>query len=254
MRSDKSEERNAENYSQRAELFSAMRKNKARQLNYQAMIFEHFSSLCRSYGAALQNTFDSPRVGEQFIFHNYVTLSKAFNRYEKSWLVTLLPHIFQWESQDSCDSVNGDGLLMPNFGATKEANRDASSNASRVISPPQAAITPNVIRGAIQDVKISCDKLVSLESVGYLYRSPTWQPGEPSPLITDGGVQLSMEQATTKEWNELRGVCRESGIGIGHDQITSHKVQRTPVSIKIDRKDARNYHKELKDGLLSISL
>jgi len=35
-----------------------------------------------------------------------------------------------------------------------------------------------------------------------------------------------------------------------HDQATSQKGERTPVSIKIERKDARDYRKELKDGLL----
>lgn len=300
-RSDKLEESNAENYSRRADLFSAIRKNKARQLNYQAMMFQHISSLCRSHGAALQNSFDSPRIDEQFMFHNYVTLSKAFNRYEKTWLITLFPDIFQWEGQGSCGSVNEDGLLAPNFGATKEANRDAS-NASRTMSPPQAAINPNVTRGANQNVHMPCEKPISLESVEYLHWSLPWGPGEPSPLIADGGVQLSLGQATTKERNELRGVCGESEIGNSdpdfesftltnngselekcmdvlrkramnyskspsvravtpalktpnefHDQTTPQKEERRPVGIRIERKDASDYHKELKGGLLSPS-
>lgn len=247
MRSDKSEERNAENYSRRADLFSAIRKNKARQLNYQAMVFEHVSSLCRSHAATLQNSFDSPSIDEQFMFHNYITLSKAFNRYEKTWLITLLPDIFQWEGQDSCGSVNGDGLLAPNFGATKEANRDASSNASRAMSPPQAVITPNVTLGANQNVNMPCEKPISFESVEYLHWSLPWGPGEPSPLITDGGVQLSLGQPTPSEQNELRGVCGESGAGNSDSDSESfaltNKVLEFEKWMDLLRKRAINYPK-----------
>lgn len=292
MRFDKSEEKNAENHSRRIYLFSAIQKNKARQLNYQAMIFEHISSLYHSHGAALQNPFDIPRIDEQFMFHNYVTLSRAFNRYEKSWLVTLLPDVFTWEGQDSCGKVIRDGLLAPNFDDMKDANHDASSNASKLISPPPATTIPNIIRG----VNLSCDKPISLESVESLHWSLPWRPGEPSPLITDGGVPL---QASTKEWNKLPGVCWESGVGASdsdyksltltkkveefekwvellpkrainyrkltsvravtsalgaphefHDQTMSHKVERRSVGMKIEKRDAGDYHTEWEDGLL----
>jgi hypothetical protein len=86
---------NAKNCSRHAGLFSTIRKNKARQLNYQAIAFKHISSLCRSHSTALQYTFDSPKIDKQFMFHNYITLSKTFNHYEKTWLVILLPDIFQ---------------------------------------------------------------------------------------------------------------------------------------------------------------
>jgi len=246
-RSDKSEERNTENCSRRADLFSGIRKNKARQLNYQAMVFEHISSLCRSHAATLQNSFDSPRIDEQFMFHNYVTLSKAFHRYEKTWLITLFPDIFQWEGQDSYGSVNGDGLLAPNFGATKEVKRDASSNESRAMSLPQAPITPNITRGANQNVNMPCEKPISLESVEYLLWSLPWGPGEPSPLITDGGVQLSLGQVTPSEQNELRGVCGESGAGNSDSDSESfaltNKVLEFEKWIDLLRKRAMNYPK-----------
>jgi hypothetical protein len=58
------------------------------------MIIKHISSLCHLHSAVLQNTFDSPTIDEQFMFSNYVTLSKTLNLYEKSWLITLLPDIF----------------------------------------------------------------------------------------------------------------------------------------------------------------
>ena len=102
------------------------------------------------------------------MFHNYVTLSKAFHRYKKTWLIILFPDIFQWEGQDSYSSVNGDGLLAPNFGATKEVKRDASSNESRAMSLPQAPITPNITRGTNQNINIPCEKPISLELVEYL--------------------------------------------------------------------------------------
>src|SRR5258706_15832264 len=46
IRQDETGATNAQNCSQRTALFSAVRKNKARQLNHQAMIIEHMSSLC----------------------------------------------------------------------------------------------------------------------------------------------------------------------------------------------------------------
>jgi hypothetical protein len=39
-----------------------------------------------------------------------------------------------------------------------------------------------------------------------------------------------------------------------HDQTTPQKEEKKPVSIKIKRKDASNYHKEWKDGLLSVKI
>jgi hypothetical protein len=65
IRSNKSEATNAENCFRQAGLFSAIRKNKARQFNHQAMIIEHISSLCRLQGAPLQNTFGDPKTDEQ---------------------------------------------------------------------------------------------------------------------------------------------------------------------------------------------
>ncbi len=174
IRSNKSEATSAENCSQQAGLFSAMRKNKARQLNHQAMIIEHISSLCHSHSAALQNTFDSPMIDEQFMFTNYITLSKTLNLCEKSWLVTLLPDIFQWENQDACGDVkllNNEFLaanlaIVPN--AIKEVNQDPCTNASKAITSPQDAITPCVIQGAKQNADTSCDSPACLDLVDYL--------------------------------------------------------------------------------------
>ena len=128
IRANKFEVTNAENCSQQAGLFSAIRKNDACQLNHQAMIIEHISALCRIHGSALQNDFDSPRIDEPFMFRNYVTLSKNFNICEKSWLVTLLPDIFQWESQVT-DRSN-DILFTHNLASDKEANQDVNTITS----------------------------------------------------------------------------------------------------------------------------
>ena len=78
------------------------------------MIIKHISSLCYIHSAALQNTFDSPIIDKQFMFTNYVTLSKTFNLCEKSWLVTLLPDIFQWENQDLISPPSHDSDIISN--------------------------------------------------------------------------------------------------------------------------------------------
>ena len=137
IQSNKSEATNAENCSRQAGLFSATRKNKARQLNHEAMIIEHISSLCRLHGAALQNTFDGPKTDEQFMFHNYITLSKTFNVCEKSWLVALLPDIFEWDCQNLCEDISGLKNLAPKFAVTQTPQQDVRNNPSKAINLPQ---------------------------------------------------------------------------------------------------------------------
>ena len=82
--SNKSEVTNAQNCSQIAGMFSVIRKNKAQRLNHQAMVIGHISTLCHSHSTSLQNTFDSPKSGEDFMFYYYITLSQSFNICEKS--------------------------------------------------------------------------------------------------------------------------------------------------------------------------
>jgi hypothetical protein len=165
IRSNKSEATNAENCSQQAGLFSAIRKNKARQLNHQAMIIEHISSLCRLHGATLQNTFDGPMIDEQFMFTNYIRLSETLNLSEKSWLVTLLPDIFQWENQDSCGDIKllNDGLLAANLAAIvssalKEANQDSVIISNELL---QLVRAPIVILGACTVYLLACAPSIS---------------------------------------------------------------------------------------------
>jgi hypothetical protein len=43
----------------------------------------------------LQNTFNGLMINKQFMFNNYIMLSKTLNLCEKSWLVTLLPDIVE---------------------------------------------------------------------------------------------------------------------------------------------------------------
>jgi hypothetical protein len=180
IRSNRSEATNAENCSQQAGLFSAIRKNKARRQNHQAMIIEHISALCHSYSAALQNNFDSPRIEETFMFRHYVTLSKALDVCEKSWLVTLLPDIFQWESQDPGSNVNrsNNTLHGSSLAAVKEANQDISTNESARIALPQDAFEsyPYFIQGVDQNQKTSPGTPDSLDIVDF-HRNRSWAPG-----------------------------------------------------------------------------
>ena len=168
IRSNKSDATNAENCSQQAGLFSAVRKNGARQLNHQAMITEHIYALCRSHSAALQNSFDSPRIDEPFMFRNFITLSNALNICERSWLVTLLPDLFQWESQESCSDVNGlnNGSLTTGPDTIKGINRDICANEPEAITSSEGAITPAAKETAIS----SREMFVSLNLADSLQR------------------------------------------------------------------------------------
>jgi hypothetical protein len=176
--SNKSEATNTENCFQQVGLFSAIRKNKARRLNNQALVIEHISALCHLHSAALQNTFDSPRIDEQFMFRHYITLSKALNVCEKSWLVTLLPDTFQWESQSPCSDANrsNDTLLAPSLTSIRATNEDIGTNQSETITSLQDAIAPYVIQGANQDPDTSRETPDSLDIVDF-YRSDSWGPG-----------------------------------------------------------------------------
>ena len=171
IRSNKSEAVNAENFSQQAGLFSAIRKNKARQLNHQAMIIEHISALCRSHGAALQNTFDSPRIDEPFMFRNFITLSKNLNVCERSWLVTLLPDLFEWESQEPCGEANGfnDGLPTPSLAIIKETNKGIGTDEPEAVTSSKNATSPYVISTAKQTASSSLEMPVSPDLADHLH-------------------------------------------------------------------------------------
>ena len=62
------------------------------------------------------------------MFTNYIKLSETLNLCEKSWLVTLLPDIFQWENQDSCGDVKllNDGLLVANLAIVPSVFEEAN--------------------------------------------------------------------------------------------------------------------------------
>jgi hypothetical protein len=263
--SNKSEATNAKNCSQQAGLFSAIRKNKARQLNHQAMIIEHISSLCRSHSAALQNTFDGPMIDEQFMFNNYITLSKTLNLCEKSWLVTLLPDIFQWNMSDNT-------LVSP-----------PSSDSITISNELQG----HIALGTYKDIQ---------EAFKFMDSST------PPLLITDGDVQHWLRKSTPQQNNEMWSICcnwraqnQHSGSELStptnkvlkfekwlellwkramtyrnlasveavtsvlnaanrlHDQATCQKEGGTPFGKKIEREDVSDYEKALKDGLVSPS-
>jgi hypothetical protein len=257
---------NAENCSRHAGLFSTIRKNKARQLNYQAMAFKHISSLCRSHSAALQHTFDSPKIDEQFMFHNYITLSKTFNHCEKAWLVTLLPDIFQWESQDFGSNVYKDGSLPPKHGIIKKANQGVCTNASETISSLQDTF-PYISQNGNENTSISSDQFVPLEWIERLHCSLSQSPEELSWLIDDKYMQHALGKTTTKKSNRLLKICDNSGTWCQHpavqsdlevsralqNRVLTEKEENTAVSIKIEMKNARDYDEELQDRILSPS-
>ena len=174
------------------------------------------------------------------MFYNYITLSRAFNRYEKSQLIILLSNIFKQEGQDSYSKAIRDRLLAPNFSTTKAVNYNTSSNVLKVISPPPATTIPNIIRG----INISYDKPVSLDSVESLYQSLLQRSGEPSPLITNRGVLL---QASPKEQNKLQGVYQELGVralDLNYKLlILINKVEEFKKQIDLLQKRAINYSK-----------
>lgn len=96
-RSDQSTRSNVRKYSSQVDLLSATQENWTQQLSSRVLVFGYISSMCRLYSTQLQNSFDSPGPYEQFMFYNYIKLSKGFEPCEKSWLVTLLPDLFRWE-------------------------------------------------------------------------------------------------------------------------------------------------------------
>ncbi|KAH6667803.1 hypothetical protein B0J14DRAFT_704266 [Halenospora varia] len=152
------------------------------------------------------------------------------NAISKEVILTLLQcaarlYESKWDGQDSCGGVNGDGMLAPNFGATREANQDDFPNASKVPPPP------HVIRGANQNVNMS--NVLEFEKwIDLLRNSAMNYPKSTSVGAVTSALKLPHEF---------------------HNQATSQKEERTPVSIRIEREDIRDYHKELKDGLLSPS-
>ena len=234
IRSIQSEATDAKSCSQQAGLSSAIRKNKARQLNQQAMLIEHISSLCHWHSVALQNTFDGPTIDEQFMFTNYTTLLESLNLCEKSWLATLLPHIFQWET-------------------IEEANQAACTNAKAAISS-QDAVNPYAVQGTNPDADASRDSPASLGSAGHLHlscplgpevcnntsddklvSSPSYDSAiisnesqhhisfgtykdiqeafnfmdtsKPPLLINDGDVRHWLEKSTPEEINRMWSIC-----------------------------------------------
>jgi hypothetical protein len=85
-------------------LASANREIEARQLDNKVILIEQIASLCYGQSNVLQTVYESAKTDEPFMFHNYTTLVGALGLPEKSWLVTLLPHIFQW-AEGTCDGT-----------------------------------------------------------------------------------------------------------------------------------------------------
>jgi hypothetical protein len=160
---NKSNTTNTENFSYRADLFSTLRKNKARQLDYQAIVYDQILSLCRSHETVLQHAFASPKIDKELLFNTYVTLSKAFNHDEKSRLVTLFPDIFQWRGAD----------LSSNYkGRSRIPKQDIMQNHQIICktptSPPHDPIVDQVQDGN-NKIDIASDYLSS-ECLEYLQR------------------------------------------------------------------------------------
>jgi hypothetical protein len=243
IRSNKSEVTNAQNCSQQAGMFSVIRKNKAQRLNHQAMVIGHISALCQSHSTSLQNPFDSPRIDEGFMFCHYITLSRSFNICEKSWLVTLLPDIFQWESQNPYTNIEGlnDTLIAPATGITQsicasplemttspqypttpdgiqdfDQKKDTShpgangkASNSKLVSPPSAIITDD-LQG--------CMPLGTFPDVpeGFRFEDPLM----PS-TTTDGGTEYSPRKATADKVNELLHIFDNATFQPQHSKFST---------------------------------
>ncbi|KAH7363988.1 hypothetical protein BKA65DRAFT_127022 [Rhexocercosporidium sp. MPI-PUGE-AT-0058] len=142
------------------DLLSTLRDNRTLQLSCRVLVFDHIALLCRLYSTQLQNKFDGPGVNEQFMFYNYITLSKNFDRCEKSWLTVLLPDLFQWEDRgtalttsdgphnkapiafetefrDACDRQLKDGhILTETFNHALELRKTAAADPANGIEFP----------------------------------------------------------------------------------------------------------------------
>lgn len=132
IQSDQSIGRNICKYFPQVDLLSTMRENRTQQLSCRVLVFDHISSLCRLYSTQLQNKFDSPGTNERFMFYNYITLSRNFDRCEKSWLVALLPDLFQWEDHVSS---SGTGSLAPRLDIVTQLDALTTSDRSHNEAP-----------------------------------------------------------------------------------------------------------------------
>jgi hypothetical protein len=95
---------------------SAQRENKMSQLDNKALMIQNIASLCHIQSDTLQNDCESARINEPFMFCNYLILVDALSLSEKSWLVTLLPHIFQWEQGICSDTKASYYKLIAQYG------------------------------------------------------------------------------------------------------------------------------------------
>ncbi|KAH7364003.1 hypothetical protein BKA65DRAFT_490174 [Rhexocercosporidium sp. MPI-PUGE-AT-0058] len=258
---NKLEESNAKNYLRKADRFSAIRKSKDRELDYQAMIFEHISSLCRFHSATLQNSFDSPRIDEHFMFHNYAILSKTFNCDEKSWLITLLPNTFQWDGQDPSATSGGDRLLADNIVASKETNQEPIAQQS---SPPElerfSDFCPLIADGEVKFVRCQAttneqnewwapyeDLRIRNSDSDFKSLTPTSKD-----LERKKGIDPSRKRAVSYPESSTRAVTSILNAPYkSYDDLTSQTEEIGPVGIEIQRDNGDRYHKDLREGLLS---
>ncbi|KAH6714008.1 hypothetical protein BKA61DRAFT_674617 [Leptodontidium sp. MPI-SDFR-AT-0119] len=132
IQSDQSVAKNIRKYFPQGDLLSTIRENRALQLSCRVLVFDHIALLCRLYSTQLQNKFDGPGTNEQFMFYNYITLSKNFDRCEKSWLIALLPDLFQWEDHVPSSST---GSLVPSLDIVTRLHALTTSNGPHNKAP-----------------------------------------------------------------------------------------------------------------------
>jgi hypothetical protein len=99
-----------------ASLLSAKRNNAARQVGSKTTIIENIASLCYSKLNTLQNSCESARIDELFMFGNFTTLVGALSFVEMYWLVVILPSLFQWPDETSGDAKASDHKLVARYG------------------------------------------------------------------------------------------------------------------------------------------
>ena len=108
------------------------------------------------------------------MFYYYITLSQSFNICEKSWLITLLPDILQWVSQDSYADVDGlnDTIIAP---AIRKNQSVCADPLEKTTSPQYPTLIPSTTTdGGAQcpPGKASTDKSKELLSIS---DNPTFQ-------------------------------------------------------------------------------
>ncbi|PVH68024.1 hypothetical protein DL98DRAFT_241180 [Cadophora sp. DSE1049] len=238
IQSDHSVGNNIPKYFPQVDLLSTLRENRTQQLSCRVRVFDHISSLCRFYSTQLQNTFDGPGMNEQFMFYNYITLSKNFDRCEKSWLITLLPDLFQWENHVP-------GTLVPRLDIVTQLDALTTSDRSHNEAPitfrtefrdacdrqlkDGQPLTDTSEHGYdLRDTStVDHSNCLELPSKHSYHRSGILEPTKMKGRYVPGALLTSIAEETTEQLEEEEDSAERSeggmrhGMGIGMRRASS---------------------------------